>query len=287
MTDLYCPECQIKMESIKEPDIEYEKCSKCNGIYLDEGELNLLAVGHSCNVELSFINLAGKPEYVNKICPKCSNTMTRVTVGQFSFIYFDYCRNCGGYFLDQSKKERLNYYLESITENHSSERFRDYISGVLVRVDVKSSFSAMSASEGSVQTSPQGHNYVIITAYYKEPLYIDLLIVQESVLFKLYKMLFRNRELELSANDPKFNDKFKIHATNEMKMNLCFANATSYIMNFVDKSPRAYSLPGKLTFYDNRVTYSEGPYSDIPVYRHNENFISLMQDLAEISSKIG
>jgi len=287
MTDLYCPECQTKMETIKEPDLEYEKCSKCDGIYLDDGELNILAIGHSCNVELSFINLAEKPDYINKVCPKCNDNMTRVTVGQFSYIYFDYCRNCGGYFLDDSKKERINYYLETITESHSSERYRGYINEVLVRVDVKSGFSPFSTCEGTMQTSPSGCNYLTITAYYKEPLNIDLLIVQESALFKLYKMLFRKRELELATNDPRFNDKFKIHATNETKMNLCFASAISYILNFVNKSPKAYSLQGKLSFYDDRVIYLEGPYSDIPVYRHNEVFISIMQDLAEISSKIG
>lgn len=287
MKSLICPGCQSILETFKEPDIEYEKCPNCNGLFLDKGELNILATGHSCDVELSFINFEQKAGYNQKICPKCKTKMERVTLGLYSYIYFDICRNCHGYFLDQSKEERINFYLESITQDQSSERYRAYVHNVLVRVDIKMGINSIISNGEMLETGYKGHNYLIISAFYKRPLDIDLFISQEGFVFKIIKMLFGNHKIELYTPDKKFNNLFKIHASSEIKMNLFLSNAILKILEFVEKSPKAYNLHGKLIFYDDRVTYKEGPYTDIPVYRNNENFNSIINDLAAIASIIG
>jgi len=39
-----CPRCNIKMEKLKKNDVVIDVCKKCNGMWLDSGELEKLAV---------------------------------------------------------------------------------------------------------------------------------------------------------------------------------------------------------------------------------------------------
>jgi Zn-finger nucleic acid-binding protein len=38
-----CPKCEIRLDQIYLRDVPIEKCSKCEGIWLDKGELELIA----------------------------------------------------------------------------------------------------------------------------------------------------------------------------------------------------------------------------------------------------
>ena len=38
-----CPRCNVKMEKLKKNDIIIDICKKCNGMWLDEGEIQRLA----------------------------------------------------------------------------------------------------------------------------------------------------------------------------------------------------------------------------------------------------
>ena len=33
MSDIKCPSCQSKMELVHEPDLDYEKCISCDGVF--------------------------------------------------------------------------------------------------------------------------------------------------------------------------------------------------------------------------------------------------------------
>ncbi|MBR9699587.1 zf-TFIIB domain-containing protein [Candidatus Woesearchaeota archaeon] len=40
---LTCPRCNVKMEKLKKNDVIIDICKKCNGMWLDDGEIQKLA----------------------------------------------------------------------------------------------------------------------------------------------------------------------------------------------------------------------------------------------------
>ena len=40
---LTCPRCNVKMEKLKKNDVIIDICKKCNGMWLDDGEIQRLA----------------------------------------------------------------------------------------------------------------------------------------------------------------------------------------------------------------------------------------------------
>lgn len=288
MRNFICPNCQTGLETIIEPDIEYEKCPNCLGIFLDKDELNVLMTGHSGNIELSFVNQETDDKNNNhKICPKCNIEMQLVKLGQYSDIFFDFCNKCNGYFLDNSKEGQINNYLKSFTNTKSEEEFRNYINGILVRVDIEEGHGALGTNNKVLTTKYVIENYLLISAYYKNPLNIDLYMTQEGLVFKLLKLLFSNQNNEINSYYKEFDAIFKIHTTDHLKFQKHFNEKTlKRILRFVERAPKVYNSFGKLLFYDNKVTYREGPYNGIPAYKDDEKFDWIMNDLAGISSLI-
>lgn len=288
MKDLFCPNCQTILETIKEPDFEYEKCPNCLGIFLDKGELNLLTIGQSGNIELSFVNQeTDDKNYNNRICPKCNVEMQLVKLGQYSEIYFDFCTKCNGYFLDNSKEGEINNYLKSFTNTKSEEEFRNYINGILVRVDIEEGHGALGTNNKVLTTKYVIENYLLISAYYKNPLNIDLYMTQEGLIFKMLKMLFRNKNIAIHSGNKEFDAIFNIHATDYLKFQKHFNETVlKRILRFVERAPKAYTTHGKLLFYDDKVTYREGPYNGIPAYKDNEKFDWIISDLVGISNSV-
>jgi Zn-finger nucleic acid-binding protein len=275
MNDLKCPNCNSTFETITEPDIEYEKCPNCMGIFLDKGELNFLATGHSGNIELSSSIADSIDEKFNKrICPKCLIEMQTTQLLNLSGIYFSSCNNCGGFFLDHLKFDQINNYLKFSTINNNCEEFREYIDEVLVRVDIE--------GHGSTQIFD-----LLITAYYKKPLNIDLFITQERIWFKISKLLFRNIFKEYDSGDSLFDKHFKIHTSDDVKLRRIFDyTVNSKVLELIKMKPKAHIIHGKLIFYDDRLTYKEGSYVDIPGYQKNDKFDMIIHNLVEIVKQI-
>jgi uncharacterized protein len=288
MNDLLCPGCQNLFETISEPDFEYEKCPNCHGIFLDKNELNLLAIGHSGNIELNYINFdVLNSENKPKICPKCRTNMQEVRLGQFSFIYLDFCPNCNGYFLEQSEDKKVNDYLQSISLNKSNERFRGYVNNVLVRVDIENKSNSIVYNGRMLAKKYIAQNYLVISAFYNKPLDIDLLITQENFLFKALKLILGIHKNDLHYGNSEFDNLFKIYATDVIKVKIHLSDSIiSKIIEFIKKSPKIYKIHGKLTLRDDRIEYREGPYTDDPIYLENEKFSSIFKNLSEIANKI-
>jgi Zn-finger nucleic acid-binding protein len=284
---LKCPNCSGSFVIVKEPDIEYEKCPTCNGVFLDEGELNLIATGLAGDVELYYIKTDEDEEdedYQQKKCPKCQVLMQKAQFGNYSNIFFDYCNECSGSFLNVSKEKQINDYLRSITTDQLDEEYRDYVNSILVRVDIEKRCLASSRQSLIISHDGRGDDYLIITAFYKKPLNIDLIISQENLLFRITKMLVRNDFGDMQTGDKEFDKHFKIHATDEVKLMTHLTEiVTSSITEFIKKAPTVYGIHGKLKLLDDRVIYREGPYTNSPVYRENTNFYTIIQDLVELA----
>ena len=106
-----CPKCNSAMEVVTFQNIEVNRCSKCNGIWFDEFELQDLRVLKGSEIIDKGDALLGK-QY-NKVdqisCPKCegSGKMIRMVDPKQSHIWFECCKVCGGAYFDASEFKDL------------------------------------------------------------------------------------------------------------------------------------------------------------------------------------
>ena len=93
MENIACPNCQTEMKQDVAGDITTEVCPKCGGVFLDKGELNILATGIKGDIELCSIdNDFHENRFQQRSCPKCeSQQMTKVNLLRLSDLIFDYC----------------------------------------------------------------------------------------------------------------------------------------------------------------------------------------------------
>lgn len=287
MNELKCPICDNNFESIKNPDLIYEKCHKCDSIYLDRGELNTLATGMAGDIETHFINIIYEQNNnTNHSCPKCQVKMRNAHFGNYSNIYFEFCENCGSSFMTASQQIIVNDYLNSITVNKSDQELREFRNGHLVRVDVDQTSVAL--SHGMLLKpgyTPQ--NYLIISAFYRKPLGINLEIKHENIFNKLLKILAGNRFKRTCTGNKKFDYYYKIHTDNEIELKRIFDETlTKKFLEFSGKKSTVHGRRGKITITDDRLSYREGPYIDSTTYKNNEKFERMIANLVELVTLI-
>jgi uncharacterized protein len=285
MNEFICPDCNTQLDTIHNPDIVYEKCPKCLGIFLDSGELDKLVIGNSSiDVELTYSlpdNFDNK--FVSRLCPKCRKRMQCVQLLNISGVFFSHCESCEGFFLENLKIDQFNDYLSSITEHKCKEEYRDFIKDTLVRVDIEKGFS-LYVFRGNTAYNPQ--NFVLIQAYYETPLNIALHISKENLYFKIAK-LFQIKTKESHVENLAFDNYFKIYTSDEQRLNKIFNfNVSSQIMEFINSSLRLYKIKGTLQIYDNCIVYKEGPYADIPRYQDNSSFNRIIDNLVNLAQQI-
>ena len=54
-----CPKCGSDLDEINYQDVMIDKCSECNGIWLDKGELELLTEGRARLSKTFFVSIFG------------------------------------------------------------------------------------------------------------------------------------------------------------------------------------------------------------------------------------
>lgn len=285
-----CSNCNNEYKKIECADITYDECDICGGIFLEKEELNTLATGLSGDIELCSID-CDKHDDINIVrrCSKCSSVMTKVNLLNMSEIIFDYCRSCGSYFVDKNELDQMNGYLKSISKSKSSEEFRAEISGIIVKVDINYSMvPAVDLSSGFIPVdSVKEQNYLIISAYYKNSLNINLSITEEPVIHRLLSLFSEKFNTDCITGNEKFNCRFLIKASDETKLKYFFnSEVTNLTLDLLNSSPKIYNLNGKISFDDKRIIYTEGPYADLPIYRENKRFNDMFIALSEIALRV-
>jgi Zn-finger nucleic acid-binding protein len=101
-----CPRCWVEAErkeaEIFGPNIEIDVCPKCNGIWLDPGELGKLLKDRKLTDYLTKdIGTQSKSELV---CPRCGGLMDIESAEE---IEVDVCLTCHGVWLDSGELEEL------------------------------------------------------------------------------------------------------------------------------------------------------------------------------------
>jgi len=110
-----CPLCKSDMIILELNYVEIDYCTNCKGIWLDEGELELLY--HNLNLEVDS-ELFGKSENNSELkikCPVCRRKMEKAEF-RHTGIILDRCRNNHGYWFDKGELKSL---LESDLDSNS------------------------------------------------------------------------------------------------------------------------------------------------------------------------
>ena len=101
-----CHKCWVEMnkEEVETfgPNIIIDVCPKCNGIWLDKGELDKLLKDKKLSNYLT--KHIGTKSKSPMICPRCGNVMD---IEKADDVEVDVCLTCGGVWLDSGELEEL------------------------------------------------------------------------------------------------------------------------------------------------------------------------------------
>ena len=118
-----CPKCKIYMGHDWLYHHQVERCMKCNGIFLDEGELGhlvrLMEIYKEINLKEKEIPTLDKQERYHYICPADKTEMSREDYGGLPV---DICTKCHGVWLDDGELISLKK-----TEDHIKTHLDLYI----------------------------------------------------------------------------------------------------------------------------------------------------------------
>jgi len=266
MVSLTCPSCGSEMQTKHESDLSFDVCKSCDGIFLDKGELNDLAIGMAGDIEYCSIQNQIDPKVdskPNRTCPKCDNqAMRKINLLRLSDVIFDFCPKCEGIFLDKNEIKQMNSELRVLSGDGINDEIRKEVNGHLLRVDeiggtVLAPKTPMGDLSGVNTTSFR------ITLYYKQPLDVGLRITRESWNIKLLKLFGLFKEQDIEINNSKMNSSFIIKGEdiNGIKNILNDENLQNELLKFISEKPKIHLIPGTLEVLDACIVYTEGPYS--------------------------
>jgi Zn-finger nucleic acid-binding protein len=97
-----CPKCRSDMVQIDVQGTEVDRCSVCNGIWLDAGEIEVLRNKEAAAiVDTGNANQGKDYNVIDQYrCPRCGGEMGRTVDKQQRHIWFETCNDCSGSFFD-------------------------------------------------------------------------------------------------------------------------------------------------------------------------------------------
>jgi uncharacterized protein len=93
-----CPKCGGAMRTVIVEGTEIDRCSKCNGIWFDLNEQELLK-GRADEIDIGTPNPKGSEE-ARIDCPRCKTRMINMVVQDQPHIKYEACTVCYGMFFD-------------------------------------------------------------------------------------------------------------------------------------------------------------------------------------------
>jgi Zn-finger nucleic acid-binding protein len=267
MKSIKCPNCSNQMESVPKPDITIEKCKSCGGIFLDAGELNLLATGMAGDMEsLTIDDKEEKDKFPRRKCPKCNNvTMEKQALLAYSDIIFDLCPKCEGFFLDKGELKSMNKYLESISKKKKAEEFRGMIKDHLVRLDIASNVKAMISVTGG---SFKNVVYLQTAVFFKNPFDLGMHTYGEKITDKLRKFFNLFHEQDIQIGNDVLDDMLIIQGqdTDGIKGLLSKDTVVKALIDFLQGKAKMHGKNAKTEIIDTAIICTCGPFSDNTTY---------------------
>ena len=126
-----CPVCREAMIVLEYEQVEIDHCVSCKGLWLDNGELELLlGDGQSKNDWLAHFEVTSNREKVRK-CPICLGKMEKVLVAGKSQLVIDRCKQGDGFWFDLGELEEM-IRMDSLGTN---SQVLDWLKGVFGKVE--------------------------------------------------------------------------------------------------------------------------------------------------------
>lgn len=103
-----CPNCKISLIVLEMEGIEIDYCTECNGVWLDEGEIEMILKLEGAEPDTLANELfATKPDAKSdKRCVRCNAKMQMVKVGE-PLVAIDRCPLGDGVWFDQGEMQTL------------------------------------------------------------------------------------------------------------------------------------------------------------------------------------
>jgi Zn-finger nucleic acid-binding protein len=121
---MHCPACKSAMIILEYNQIEIDFCPSCNGIWLDQGEFELMLGLPAQAFDLSLLKKAQKSR---RRCPRCRKKMKRDLFPQTK-VEVDFCPGDGGLWLDKGELQQI----AQVEGNKSlSENLKKYFNDLL------------------------------------------------------------------------------------------------------------------------------------------------------------
>jgi len=284
MEHLKCPGCHDVLERKNYVDVSTDECPKCGGVWLEKGEMGIVATSGSSDEESTAAShIAHSSTEKNRPCPRCSKQpMIKTLLWECSDVELDHCEKCKGFFFDKGEIQSMNKELQELHPEKGDAEFRGMLKGLWVRVDKCVGVSLRGAKKPGVETV-MDHG-IKITAYFNKPLGIGLQMYPESRAAKLLKLIRMFKGIDVHTGDEKLDKTFIIQAISEETAKEIF---TPYfrasIRNFVHAAPKIQETPGALRVFDNRVEYKEGGCSDTVRYDIEKDPVGIVKGLLDIA----
>ena len=105
-----CPKCRADMEQVVYEDTEVDRCTICNGIWFDAGELDVLKDKLAAAAIDIGDGKAGKRSNTSDRyqCPRCGGAMVGVVDSRQTHIWYETCSSCSGSYLDAGELRDLS-----------------------------------------------------------------------------------------------------------------------------------------------------------------------------------
>jgi Zn-finger nucleic acid-binding protein len=250
------------MRAVEEADITVDECTACGGVFLDRGELNVLATGMAGDIEFCSREKGELPDrFGARACPRCANTvMEKVDLLRYTGIIFDYCRECQGFFLDRGELNAMNDELKAIAGKEHGEELRTYRDERLVTVDLVSGVALQMSSPLGTQ-KPAGTTSIMVAVHFRKPLGIGLRVHGEGWTVKLAKAFGLYRGQDISTGNKDFDGSFVIQSENPSEAQRVLSpEVQEALLKFLADGHKLGLEPGSLQILDDRIIYTEGPY---------------------------
>jgi Zn-finger nucleic acid-binding protein len=105
-----CPKCRADMEVIDYEGTEIDRCTICNGIWFDAGEIEQLQNTKAARaIDIGNQKVAKRLNTIEDYdCPRCSGHMEKMVQPDQRHIWFETCRDCNGSFFDAGEFKDLS-----------------------------------------------------------------------------------------------------------------------------------------------------------------------------------
>ena len=131
---MICPLDGTELQKVHIMNVALDKCHKCDGIWFDKGELDIIRDSCVENVEEVLEKKYGDPSYTESQtegymkCPACNGKLHRHNYSYVSPVHIDSCSSCYGKWLDDGELNKIVGQKKELDEEFSPSRMKNLFS---------------------------------------------------------------------------------------------------------------------------------------------------------------